>query len=73
MEPFTWAIAAELLFKYGPNALVLAEKIVGNIKAGKANTEVSEADRAELSRLASQTAEGIYANLGITPPPPPPA
>lgn len=71
MEPFTWTVALDLLMKYGPNAVALATKIVDNIKAGRANTEVSDSDRAELARLSALTGEEIYARLGITLPPTP--
>ncbi len=70
MPPFTWQIAAEMLFKYGPSFFTLAQKITANLAAGKANQQVSPADLAELDRLSSLTGEGIYAKLGITPPPP---
>lgn len=71
MEPFTWTVALDLLMKYGPNAVALATKIVDNIKAGKANEEVTEADRAELVRLSNLTGAEIYARSGITLPPTP--
>lgn len=65
MGPFTWAIAAELLFKYGPSAVVFGQKIYENIAAGRANDLVTASDIAEMTRLANQTGADIYAREGI--------
>lgn len=69
MPPFTWGLAAELLFKYGPSAVVFGQKIYENIAAGKANVVVTAADVEEMTRLGRQTGADIYAREGIVPPP----
>jgi hypothetical protein len=48
------------------------ERIVQSIKAGKSNDVVTDADWAELTRLAGLTSDDIYKREGITPPPPTP-
>ncbi len=65
----TFAIALELLMKYGPSAVMMGEKLIADITAGKANETVTPEDWAELKRLGSQAGEDIYARLGIEPPP----
>lgn len=65
----TFAIALDLLLKYGPNAVLLGEKLVAAVKAGKAHSEITDTDWADLVRLANQKGEDIYARLGIAPPP----
>lgn len=65
----TFSALLPLLLQYGPSIIPLVSKLVANIEAGKGNTTVSDADWAELNRLASQTSSDIYARLGITPPP----
>jgi len=63
------AILAALL-QFGPTIIPLISKLVADIKAGKGQTEATPEDWAELNRLASLSAESIYSQLGITPPPP---
>jgi len=65
----TYAVLLDLLIKYGPTAVALGEKLAKAIIDGKANTQVSADDWAELNRLANQSAADIYARAGITPPP----
>lgn len=71
MEPFTWLVAAKLLFQYGPQAVIFGQKIYENIAAGRQNAVVTSEDIAELTRLSSLTGEDIYKSLGIAPPPAP--
>lgn len=59
--------ALDLLLRYGPQAVDLAFKLKGAVDAGK-KAELTEADWAEMKRLANQTGEDIYDRLGITPP-----
>jgi hypothetical protein len=61
-----------LVVQFGPTIIPLIAKLVANIQAGKGETKVSDADWAELNRLASQTSADIYARMGIAPPPPSP-
>lgn len=65
----TWAIALDLLLKYGPQAVVFGQKIYDNVQAGRGNSVVTADDIAELVRLSSQSGEDIYKKLGIAPPP----
>lgn len=65
----TFAVLLQALLTYGPSIIPLAQKLVADIEAGKGNQTVTAADLAELAKLANQTADDIYARLGITPPP----
>lgn len=64
----TYAAALELLLKYGPAAVAMAQKLAVNIAAGKANETVTDADWMELNRLAALSSDSIYAKLGIQKP-----
>jgi hypothetical protein len=66
----TFAALLQALLTYGPSIIPLAQKLIAAIEAGKANQTVTAADLAELNALAKQSAEDIYARLGIVPPPP---
>lgn len=68
----TFSALLPLLLQYGPSIIPLVSKLVANIQAGRGSVTVSDADWAELNRLASQTSGDIYARLGIAPPPPAP-
>jgi hypothetical protein len=67
----TAAITALLVSILGsvPTILPLVQKLVADIAAGKGQQTVSDADLAELVRLAALTSAGIYAKEGVTPPP----
>jgi hypothetical protein len=65
----TFATLLPLLLTYGPSIIPLISKITAAIDAGRANETISAAEWADLSRLASQSAEDIYRRLGVTPPP----
>lgn len=65
----TIAAIAQLVATYGPAVLPLVEKLIADIEAGKGAQVVDSAYIAELNRLASLTAEQIYAKAGVTPPP----
>lgn len=60
----------QLVLRYGPSVIPLVSKLTSAIAAGKSNEPVTEADWAELTRLANQTGADIYARMGIAPPPP---
>lgn len=64
----SYAILLNLVLQYGPQIIPLVVKLVDNVKAGKGDTAVSDADWAELGRLSAQTGEDIYKRLGIAPP-----
>lgn len=66
----TFAQLLPLVLTYGPSIIPIVQKLVAAIQAGQANTTVSDADWAELTRLATQKGEDIYLRLGIAPPPP---
>lgn len=66
----TYAAVLELLLKYGPAAVQMGAKLVEAYKAGKSQQQVSDADWAELTRLAGLDSAAIYARLGIELPPP---
>lgn len=55
------------LLQYGPTIIPLAAKLADDVRRG--DKPVSPEDFAELLRLSNQTAEEIYARLGIQPPP----
>jgi hypothetical protein len=63
-------LLANLIAQLGTVGLPLIAKLVDDFRAGRTATTVTPEDLTELNRLASQTAEDIYAKLGITPPPP---
>lgn len=69
----TFAALLPLVLTYGPQIIPLVQKLVANIQAGRGNQTVTDADWAELTRLATLSSSDIYARLGITPPPPAPA
>lgn len=56
------------LLQYGPSFVAMAEKLVADVKAGRANQPATPEDFAELKRLAAQSSLSIYAHLGIEPP-----
>lgn len=64
----TYAVALDLLLKYGPTAVAMAQKLAANIAAGKANESVTDADWTELERLSALSSDSIYARLGINKP-----
>lgn len=66
----TTAMLLTAVLQYGPQIIPLVAKLVADIKAGKGQQEPTEADWAELVRLAGQSSADIYAREGITPPPP---
>lgn len=66
-------LLANLIAQLGTVALPLISKLMGDITAGRTATTVTPEDLLELKRLSDQTAEDIYARLGIAPPPPPAA
>lgn len=66
----TTAALLALVVQYGPSIVPLVAKLVADIKAGKGQQEVTQADWDELTRLSLETGDQIYAALGITPPPP---
>jgi hypothetical protein len=53
-----------------PSLLPLVQKLVADIAAGKANDKVTDADYAELDRLAALDSASIYRRENVTPPPP---
>ena len=57
------------VLQFGPSIIPIIAKLVADIQAGKGQTQATQADWDELTRLSSLTAESIYARLGITPPP----
>lgn len=65
----TFLALLNLVTTYGPSVVTLIQKLRASVAAGKGNEVVTDADWAELSRLASQTGEDIYERLGIDPPP----
>lgn len=66
----TFAALLPLVLTYGPSIIPLVQKLAANISAGRGNQTVTDADWAELTRLALLTSDDIYKRLGITPPPP---
>lgn len=66
----TFATLLPLVLTYGPSIIPIVQKLVAAVQAGRSNETVSDADWAELTRLATQKGEDIYLRLGITPPPP---
>ena len=73
----TFLALIPLIIKYGiqildlaPEAIAVIGKIEADIKAGKTNTVVTQADLDDLKALASQTSASILAREGVTPPPP---
>ncbi len=68
MNPITILSLAEAVLKYGPSVVGLLAKLHQDIASGRGDQPVTDADWAELNRLADQTAEDIYKRLGITPP-----
>lgn len=69
LPALTWGLAAELLLKYGPTAVVWYQKMRANIDAGKEQAVVSDADIAELLRLGAIDPEKKFTDAGITLPP----
>lgn len=72
----TLAALIPLIIKYGiqildlaPEVIAVIAKIEADIKAGKTNTVVTQADLDDLKSLAAQTSAAILAREGITPPP----
>lgn len=65
----TIAALLPLVLQYGPSIIPIVQKLVAAVKAGRGNETVSDAEWAELTRLATQTGEDIYRRLGIVPPP----
>lgn len=68
MPPITAILLLEAVLKYGPGVVSLVHKLSQDIAAGRGDQPVTDADWAELIRLSTQTADDIYARLGITPP-----
>lgn len=66
----TFETLLPLVLQYGPSIIPIVQKLVAAVQAGRSNETVSDADWAELTRLASQKAEDIYLRFGIVPPPP---
>lgn len=66
-------LLASLINTLGTVGIPFITKLMGDITAGRTATTVTPEDLAELKRLSDQSAEDIYARLGITPPPRPPA
>lgn len=66
----TFAVILPLLLKYAPEAVDVIGHVVANIAAGRSQHEVTDADYAEIDRLAANTSDAIYKRLGIAPPPP---
>lgn len=64
-----FATLLPLVLQYGPSIIPIIQNLVAAIKSGKGDTEVSDADWAELTRLSQLSAESIYARLGIELPP----
>ncbi len=60
------------VLQFGPSIIPIIAKLVSDIQAGRGQTQATQADWDELTRLSNLTAESIYAQLGITPPPPAP-
>ncbi len=65
----TAAALLPLVSTYGPTIVPLLAKLVADVKAGKGQLELTQADWDELLRLSRLTGADIYAGLGITPPP----
>lgn len=65
-------LLSNLLVQLGTIGLPLIAKLMGDIKSNRNETTVTPEELLELDRLKKQTAEDIYARLGITPPPPTP-
>lgn len=57
-----------LILQYGPSVIPLAQKLAATIAAGRGNDTVTDADWAELNRLANQTSADIYHRAGVVPP-----
>lgn len=64
----TTALLVQLLAS-APNILGLVQKLAEDIKAGKGNTPLTDADWAVLTALGFQTSDDIYKREGVTPPP----
>lgn len=58
-----------LIMQYGPSVVPLIAKLVADVKAGKGQTELTDADWAELLRLQSLTGASIYQREGVALPP----
>lgn len=63
-------LLAQLINTLGTVGIPFIIKLMGDITAGRTATTVTPEDLAELKRLSDQSAEDIYARLGVTPPPP---
>lgn len=66
----SFATLLPLLLQYAPEAIGVIGHVVTNIAAGRSQATVTDADWAELDRLAALTADAIYKRRGIAPPPP---
>ena len=58
----------DLLLRYGPTAVSMAQKLTKDIQEGRGDKPLTPEDWAELARLSQQSSADIYARMGITPP-----
>jgi hypothetical protein len=65
----TAAALLTLIETYGPSVVGLVAKLVADVKAGRGQTELTDADWAELNRLCGLSSASIYAKEGVTLPP----
>ena len=66
MNPILLASLIQIL---GTEGIPLILKLKNDIESGKTATTVTDADLAELARLAKQTSADIFARVGVTLPP----
>lgn len=59
------------LLQFGPTIIPLLAKLAADIKAGRGQQEVTQADWDELARLSALTSASIDARYGLVLPPPP--
>lgn len=71
-DPMNPILLAQLINTLGTVGLPFIIKLMGDIQAGRTATTVTAEDLLELKRLSDQSAEDIYARLGIVLPPRPP-
>lgn len=62
----TPAALLALVVKYGPSIVPIVKKLVVDAKGG--DKPISDADWAELDRLAALAGEGLYRSAGVVPP-----
>ncbi len=68
----TFAIALDLLLKYGPDAVALGQRLFTQIQAGRGKETITDADWAALFAQGEESAADVLKEAGVKAPPPAP-